>query len=145
MKTCNNCGLSKQESEYSKRKDTKSGLSATCKKCRKKLYPATQSTKHKAWVRNIKRLYGITPDDYNRMYEDQKGCCKVCGNQSGNTKFHIDHCHDTGKVRGLLCDTCNRGLGYFKDDTRLLQNSIEYLEANARRLQNLSAGIMAST
>lgn len=127
MITCKHCGLSKDVSEFVKNKSCKKGYVTTCKKCKYKKYPPTKDQKHKAWVRNIKRYYGITPNDYNRMYEDQKGCCKVCGTQSGNTKFHIDHCHTTGKVRGLLCGPCNRALGLLNDNPLTILNLYHYI------------------
>ncbi len=79
--------------------------------------------------RHYKRTYGITVDDYNRMFEEQQGVCKICSLPANHNSNHlcIDHDHDTGQVRALLCDTCNRGLGYFKDDSRLIEKAAEYL------------------
>jgi hypothetical protein len=131
VKKCSSCKEIKTLDNYGTHSNGK--LRPQCKTC--------------VTERHYERKYGITLEDYNKMYKEQGGVCKIChlpANHNSN-KLCVDHCHTTGEVRGLLCDTCNRGLGYFKDDTRLLQNSIEYLEANARRLQNLSAGIMAST
>ena len=73
-------------------------------------------------------MYGITPEQYKQMHEDQQGKCKIC-NTTPKTKrgLHVDHCHKTGKVRALLCSGCNTALGSFKDDPNLLMNAIEYL------------------
>jgi len=78
-----------------------------------------------------RRRYGITRDDYNRMLEEQGDSCAICKTMEvgrNHTHFHVDHDHKTGKIRGLLCDLCNRGLGYFKDDPFLLGKAIKYLE-----------------
>lgn len=78
----------------------------------------------------MRTMYGITPEQYKQMHEDQQGKCKIC-NTTPNTKrsLHVDHCHKTGKVRALLCSGCNTALGSFKDDPNLLMNAIEYLRS----------------
>lgn len=77
-----------------------------------------------------KKKYGITLEDYNIMFSNQNGCCKICGtHQSELPKaLAVDHCHKTNNVRGLLCQTCNTSLGGFKDNIDLLQNAIDYLK-----------------
>jgi hypothetical protein len=67
------------------------------------------------------------------MFADQNGCCAICGvHQSEVSKrFSVDHNHSTGKVRGLLCNHCNRGLGHFRDDPMLLEFAAQYLYASA--------------
>jgi hypothetical protein len=86
----------------------------------------------------IKGKYGITPDEYVAMLEQQGGGCSICGvrqsqlwRETWRQPLVIDHCHGSGKVRGLLCDHCNRGLGQFRDDPALLHRAAEYLEAHA--------------
>lgn len=74
--------------------------------------------------------YGITQEDYDRMHADQGGQCAICGGP-GLGRFgtlHVDHCHTTGAVRGLLCDNCNMALGQFKDAPALLRRAADYLE-----------------
>jgi hypothetical protein len=77
----------------------------------------------------IRRVYGITLAEYDKMFEDQGGKCAICGNSDEveGRRLAIDHCHDSGKVRGLLCGKCNRGLGLFYDNQELLENAISYL------------------
>lgn len=78
------------------------------------------------------RLYGITVDDYDAMLDRQNGRCAICRTDKvgGNaTRWHIDHDHTTGTVRGLLCMKCNLGLGYFGDDHRRLIDACIYLGA----------------
>lgn len=85
-------------------------------------------------VRKYKRLYGITIDEYNAMFEKQEGRCAIC--QSTDTAkgefLCVDHDHKTGKVRGLLCHDCNTGIGKFKDSVHLLKVTINYLEESLK-------------
>ena len=71
-------------------------------------------------------MYGITPEDYDLMYEQQKGNCAVCG--TFKARLFVDHSHEDGKVRGLLCTNCNTGIGMFHDNTDHLKKAIEYLQ-----------------
>ena len=66
----------------------------------------------------LKSRYGITQEDYNKMFDDQQGCCKACGKHQSELKrtLDVDHCHETNKVRGLLCNRCNLILGLCNDD-----------------------------
>lgn len=75
------------------------------------------------------RNYGITSSEYDEMLEAQNGVCAICGQdeQVKTRGLSVDHCHTTGKVRGLLCSYCNMGLGLFKDDTEVLINAVKYL------------------
>lgn len=76
----------------------------------------------------LKNRYGLTPGEYQAMATGQNGLCKICGkpNTKGR-KLYIDHNHKTGKVRGLLCEGCNFGLGGFKDDAMLLLEAVKYI------------------
>lgn len=70
-------------------------------------------------------------DEYDRMLERQGGVCAICGNGASDAirkNLAVDHCHGTGRVRGLLCGNCNTGLGSFKDDPVLLRRAIKYLK-----------------
>jgi hypothetical protein len=77
----------------------------------------------------LKHHYGITLDDYNRMFERQKGRCAICGKHQSKLEksLVVDHDHDTNEVRGLLCHHCNLVLGHAKDDVRVLSNAAAYL------------------
>lgn len=91
--------------------------------------------KHKEAKRHSSRKYryGITKEQYEERLLNQKNCCAIClSTEVGrkHTAFHVDHNHYTGKIRGLLCDKCNRGLGYFNDDPDVLQKAVEYLIEN---------------
>lgn len=83
----------------------------------------------------IKRKYGITLEDYWRIFEIQLGTCAICNTseQNGKGMFHVDHCHKSGEVRGLLCAKCNLLLGHAADDTRILESAIRYLNTHKIR------------
>lgn len=79
----------------------------------------------------LRQAYGITLADYDRMAEQQGYKCAICEStdaKSNGARFHVDHDHKTGKVRGLLCGPCNTGIGKFRDSTALLISAIEYLK-----------------
>lgn len=80
----------------------------------------------------MERLYGINPSAYKQILEKQEGKCAICGcyNLSAKKVFSIDHCHKTGKVRGLLCSNCNTALGLFKDKASNLLAAANYLLTN---------------
>lgn len=81
-----------------------------------------------AYERRFLKTYGITLEQRNKMIEQQDGKCAICSDVL--TAPHVDHCHETNAVRGILCNVCNIGLGYFKDDPLRLQSAIEYLEVH---------------
>jgi hypothetical protein len=79
-------------------------------------------------------LYGITRDQYEALLEAQDNACAICRTTEWNGKDnspHVDHCHESGAVRGLLCNRCNNGLGRFRDDPSLLRAAANYLEAHS--------------
>jgi len=82
--------------------------------------------------KNHKKLikkYGISSEEYTKMCNKQFFKCAICfGVSSKNKRLSIDHCHETNLVRGLLCDSCNLGLGSFKDDISRLESAINYLK-----------------
>lgn len=89
----------------------------------------------KAWNINVGkfRRYNLTKEEYGKLFNEQKGCCAICekpqSELTGRIKhLGIDHNHQTGKVRGLLCDVCNRGIGYLRDDIVLITKALNYLK-----------------
>jgi len=136
MKICSVCKHNQPLENFSRPYKEKTALYAQCKKCR--AYKAKESRKNKArsWRNMLKRLYGLTPDVVQQMFEKQFERCAICYRNialnTGNTltAAHIDHCHKTKKVRGLLCFDCNLGLGRFKDDPASLSIAAEYLRRN---------------
>ena len=109
--------------EYRKRPEIKAKkLRAT--RMERKMYP------EKEMARYIKRLYGMTLEDYNKILLFQGGVCKICGltDESGR-RLNVDHCHKTGVVRGLLCRKCNTAIGLFRDDPTIIRMAAQYLES----------------
>lgn len=145
-KVCTSCKKSKDASLFYRR--GLKGLRATCKECsskKSKQWRDSNLKQHRSnyvkWAkknptktieRHLKQRYGISIEDYEGMLEKQEGCCAICGvHTSGEEKnLAVDHCHNTGKVRGLLCFDCNTGLGKLKDSEELLRKALKYLEVN---------------
>lgn len=94
--------------------------------CRKKALAERWSQKSPGLMRQY--LYGISPEEYERLFQSQGGRCAICRTDQPNGKgFHLDHDHATGAIRGILCSSCNNGLGRFRDDPAHLQAAIAYL------------------
>lgn len=111
------CGVEKELSNYWIRKDTGTHRNE-CRSCHAD--------------KQMQKNYGISLSTYNRMFVEQGGVCKICSlpqKSNRNERLAIDHCHETGKVRGLLCDGCNRGIGLLKDDYRILERATSYLRS----------------
>ncbi len=131
-KKCSRCGTTKNLSDFYKRKDSKDGHNGVCSKCIKKYrYKYRYSDKYKKSTLDygLRKKYNITLVEYDVMFKEQGGVCKICGKKQLE-KFHrlaVDHDHKTGKVRGLLCQACNGMLGLAKDDITTLSNAIKYL------------------
>lgn len=127
LRKCTECGLeahTEQELDLFKpNKKSKHGRRNICKKCSFKVHQKP----HK-----LKKFYGITPEELKEMFDKQKGCCKVCGKHQTelDTNLCVDHCHTTGKVRGLLCKNCNLMLGHALDNQDILLKGILYLKEN---------------
>ncbi len=143
MKTCTVCGQSKELSEFYNYKATKDGKMYRCKSCdnasRKKWKEINPERSYQSQRgRNLKHKYGITLDEYEHMLDKQHGCCAICEVKENNTSFGVnktlnfavDHCHTTGRVRGLLCNQCNRSLGMFNDDIKLVIKALDYLQCH---------------
>ena len=136
MKQCRSCGVEKPSSEYHVK-------SAECKECRSE----TDKARYLADRSNYyKRTYGITEADYDVMYFEQDGCCAICGKHQTQDKrrFCVDHCHETGNVRALLCNTCNTALGKFQDNEDLLRRAADYIRSTKAGFQALSTGNVES-
>lgn len=79
----------------------------------------------------LKYKYNITPEEYARLRAKQADSCAICGRHESELRvsLNLDHCHSTGRFRGLLCGNCNRALGLFGDNPQLLQRAVKYLAA----------------
>lgn len=118
---CKYCG---QEHEQNSREVQNNAKSRQCE-----TFKPSNYTGYDAKDNYLIRNYGITSAEYDEMFEAQDGVCAICGQeeQVKTRGLSVDHCHTTGKVRGLLCSYCNMGLGLFKDDTESLINAVKYL------------------
>jgi nitrate reductase cytochrome c-type subunit len=76
-----------------------------------------------------KKDFGISIEEYEVMYIKQNGLCLICKQEETNRRLSVDHCHETGVVRGLLCGNCNRGLGLFKDNENSLFRALDYIKS----------------
>ncbi|WP_219463786.1 endonuclease VII domain-containing protein [Nonomuraea rhizosphaerae] len=125
-KYCPRCKEVKAVTEFGRNRAERSGLAAYCKPCHNTVMREDRIQKHGS-TRNyhLKRRYGITEDDFDRMLAQQEGLCAICRVVPGT---FVDHCHATGLVRGILCFNCNNGLGHFSDSTALLEVAAHYLE-----------------
>lgn|SRR5208282_745974 len=88
------------------------------------------SHKREAWEGNLQRKFGISAAEYGRLLAAQGGVCAICTGPVGRrtaSRLMVDHNHKTNKVRGLLCQRCNMGIGQFRDDPNLMARAVEYL------------------
>ena len=95
----------------------------------------TNGRSHKAY--QLRWSYGITIEEFERLYREQNGCCAICrtapnGHDYRTSGLHVDHDHRTGKVRALLCNRCNHGIGNFREDPALLMQAIGYILSRSR-------------
>lgn len=124
---CNNEYPATSEYFYS-RQGGKLRLQSHCKSCVKQgmlKYDKPKQDPVYSRNRHLMVSYGITLEDYNNLLESQNNCCAIC--KDGDKKLVVDHCHATGRIRGLLCHHCNVALGMFKDNKAILQEAMEYL------------------
>jgi hypothetical protein len=114
--------------------------SSLCKSCSYKAARAWKAENPKAWERSarrshLKKQYGITPEDFDRLLQSQGGKCAICHETNlrdvRGFRPHVDHSHKTGRVRGILCGRCNKGLGALKDDVEIVRRALSYLERSA--------------
>ena len=137
MKRCRDCGEWKPLEEFPRNKRLKDGRHTYCKPChntrgretKERLYGGTRHY-------HLKHRYGIGADDFDALVVQQGGVCAICGRE---TPEHVDHSHDTGAVRGILCFNCNGGLGQFRDSVDALVSAAAYLQAHDPEARELDA------
>lgn len=147
MKQCSRCKVEKELDKFNKRRDSRDGYEGHCKECRSSKRVANPNFKEssrkankkfdmkrkgKRWGYHLSKTYGLSEDDYYKMLDEQGHKCAICNlsvdKEEHYGKFVVDHCHNTGKVRGLLCNKCNLMLGNARDDIRILDKGIKYLK-----------------
>lgn len=141
-KYCRGCGEDKPPEAFYRDRSTRSGLAAYCTPCktaylRRHIENDPERFKAKARVRarrhRRRKEYGLTDTEFAALVAEHESTCCICGvavsddSPEHNTRLVVDHDHATGKVRGILCDPCNTGLGRFRDDPALLVAAANYL------------------
>lgn len=127
-KLCRVCGEIKPHGEWHRNSSASDGLSTRCRSCR----AARGRSGH------LKRKYGITEAQRDEMISSQMGICVICPSAPA---AHVDHCHETGRVRGVLCFNCNSAIGKLGDDPDTLRRAIAYLEGNAWKPTLVAPGV----
>ena len=148
-KICTKCGEFKDASNFWKksnaRKDGSFALRSVCKKCgiadKLDIYHKNNGKERQKErsFRALMKKYGISTEFYEQERIKQQYSCYLCGeheNKQPHKRLHVDHCHTTGKYRGLLCNKCNAGLGFFNDNIAVLQKAIEYINDNSTGHRN---------
>ncbi len=124
--TCTRCDKEKPIEAFSKKREW---VDTRCKKCRNTLLKRWH-LKNPDYKRrsSLKNKFGITLEKYNEIFLSQKGCCRICGRHQSTQKkaLAVDHNHESGEIRALLCQNCNVGLGNFQDSVEILEKAIEY-------------------
>lgn len=124
MKKCTKCGEQKPLSEFYTRKTAKDGRRNDCKSCN------VISVRD----RRLKRVYGLSIAIHEKMIKSQNGNCEICKTKLfANKNTHVDHCHKTGSVRGILCQNCNTALGSFRDSIEILKSAQKYLQKYSKK------------
>jgi len=117
-KICNHCKKEQIIQNFVFRKD-ENKYRNICKSC----YYIQQKYNH------LKRNYNITKEEYLELLKNQNNKCAICNKILDNSLYtHLDHCHKSNIIRGILCNNCNHGLGKFKDSIQILKSAIKYLE-----------------
>lgn len=140
---CKKCKRDLDSSLFYKHKTNLSGLSGHCKDCssktnkaRKKAVRSSLSIQERRDI-ELKRKYDCSIEQYDLMFLNQEGRCLICNKHQSelNEILCVDHSHSSNKIRGLLCSSCNKGLGFFKDNPALLSNAIAYLARTDDKIQ----------
>lgn len=130
VKTCAKCRTEKPVEGFHRSSKSKDGRQPVCAACNKERLQSPENVARRqryAWLGCLKKL-GITEDDYNKMFDEQMGLCAICHKPEIDIKLAVDHCHETGKVRGLLCKRCNMGIGLLGDSPDTLISAAMYLK-----------------
>lgn len=141
LKPCSKCKRNLPSVEFHKTTSTLCGYTARCKECRNEACrqwcesnPERRRAAYEGWVKRNPRIrknsllrstYGITIEQYDEMFLKQGGACAICKEPK---KLVVDHCHTTGKVRGLLCNFCNTMIGKMQEKAEKFESAISYLK-----------------
>ena len=127
-KRCPQCEVVKPHSERERNTSTSDGWASYCRACRAE----------RNRVSYFKRKYGLTEAERAALIASQRGVCCICLSAPA---VHVDHCHKTGRVRGVLCFNCNSAIGLLRDDPETLNRAADYLEGNAWKPTLVAPGV----
>lgn len=137
-RVCTKCEIEKDVEHFHNDKQKKrTGKSPVCKECDKKRCRQWVSVnKEKRRFNTLKHKYGVTRSQYEQMFQKQGGRCAICNAEDAPfpNRLNVDHCHGTNQFRGLLCNRCNQGIGYFQESCDILEKAKKYIEQ--WRIQN---------
>lgn len=145
---CPRCGETKPVESFYKDASKPSGHNSYCIDCARKhskdyytaVRPKVKSNPHYARKQGLKRKYSLSLEDYDALLQAQGGVCAACGHTETMVRrgranpLSVDHSHEDGHIRGLLCNRCNRALGLLRDDWRTIQALLDYLRRDEERL-----------
>jgi hypothetical protein len=133
---CRLCGQDKVAGDFTWKTNGKIAHGQKCKSCFNEIND-TPEYKERQRDNHLKRLYGISADEYDTFYREQGGVCAICKQESDatgkNAKLHVDHDHATGKVRGLLCYRCNVSMGFLSENQERIYQILDYLNIHSFR------------
>lgn len=143
-KKCPGCKLVKEVEAFYKFSNSACGRAPYCVVCTSERIQREEARKQKAGYyqkhrrtnrdRHLQRRFGISLEHYERMLEEQGGVCAICKGTDANKSLAVDHNHQTGAVRQLLCGTCNPAVGFLQDDPLLARKVLEYLEKHEGKI-----------
>ena len=147
MKKCSRCGETKILDDFPKHKQCRDGHIGVCKLCRydgRKKWLKNGGNKRDAAIARkyrttrkgkesrLMREYGLSSAEWQILFDEQKGKCLICDTHQADLKqtLNVDHCHTTGRVRGLLCGPCNQALGIMRDDRNIVLRRVKYIDGH---------------
>jgi len=133
-KLCPRCKTYKKFNEYGISNSNTRGINVYCKACKREYEKEREKKTGRSYNNLIGKLYGIDIGEYKEMLNRQGGVCAVCSEEPKQKRLCVDHDHNTGEIRGLLCNSCNYMLGNANDSIEVLRNAIKYLKGNVEDL-----------
>lgn len=128
-KACSKCKIVKPLDAFRTNQRATDGRKKQCKECWDVSIWARYATPEYVRAAGLWQRYGITVEQYNSLVDKQNGTCAICQQPPKKQFLYVDHCHETGRIRGLLCAGCNAALGVFKDSVEMLERAIGYLNS----------------
>lgn len=129
---CPKCEQMIPMSQFSRNKRMIDGLGTYCRSC-VALRAKSAYTPNVGRIWNLKRNYGISLEEFDSILEAQGNACAICHcTESGGKNWHVDHDHNTGAIRGLLCNSCNTALGHMRDSPAILRAAADYVERHGK-------------